>query len=160
MSFSYFLACLLLTFLLVFFLFSCSFSSYFPACLFLTFLLVFFLLSHLSSSYFLAYLLLTFLLVFFLLSHSPYLLADLLWALITDHILRQTHVKMRKTCRKTHIKTHRIEVNVLANYFISSLQEQLQRILNMKIIWCIIIWFILRFKVRLIIWWIRYHLMI
>ncbi len=156
LSSSYFLACLLLTFLLVFFLLSCLSFSYFLACLLLTFLLVFFLLSCLSSSYFLACLLLTFLLAFFLLSCSPYLLAGSLWAPTADHILRQTCVKMQKT----HIKTHRIEMNTLVNHFISSLWEQLQKILNMKITWHIIIWFVLRLEVRLIIWWMKYHLMI
>ncbi len=112
---------------------------------------IFFLLSHSSSSYFLTHLLLTFLLAFFLLSRS-------LWAPTADHIPGWTRVKMRKTRRKTRIKTHRIEMNMLMNHSTSSSREQLQRILNMKITQCVIIWFILRSEARLIIWWMRYCL--
>ncbi len=132
-------------------LFSDNLYYWFLACFLLTFLLIFFLLSCLSSSYFLACLLLIFLLAFFLLSRSPYLLAGSSWALTADHIPGQTRVKTQKT--------HRIEMNMLTNHSISSSWEQLQRILNMKIIQCVIIWFVLRSEARLIIWWMRYCLM-
>src|SRR2546430_9488164 len=59
----YVLACLLLIFLLVFFLCSCLSSSYVLACLLLMFSLVFFLCSCSSSSYVLACLFLMFLLI-------------------------------------------------------------------------------------------------
>jgi len=110
-------------------------------------MLIFILMRHLLS-YILTCLL------FYILAHHIFL-QTCHGHLITDYISGQTHVKTRKT----HRKTCRIEMNMLTNHSISSSWEQLQRILNMKIIWHIIIWLILRLKVRLIIWWMRYCLM-